>query len=395
MAAAAVVSPKAAAKAGKQRVVVAGAGIIGASIAYHLAKNGAQVTVVDKQGPASHASRGTFAWINATYAKQPRHYHQLAQQGVSGWHTLSNDLSIPVRWGGSLEWFDGDTRQELLAKQIQEKADWGEDARMLTLSEAQSIDPEINFDGASAVAFSGNDGGVDPVVATNKMLAAAQEMGAKLIAPCELLGAVYSGEQLTHVDTSAGRIAADRLVLATGAAPDMAQKFAGVDVPQRTTPGVIVITKPTTRRMSHIIAAPGVHMHQRLDGRVVVGEQEGAPETHAERLRGRPNDFPTRERAEEHAARMLAIADIFSPGIMDAVEVEDVFIGWRPLPIDGHPVLGASTKRPDVYLAVMHSGVSLAPVVGQLVAHEITQDRKLPNLAPYRPDRTFERIKRY
>ncbi|MEO0368546.1 MAG: FAD-dependent oxidoreductase, partial [Pseudomonadota bacterium] len=50
------------------KVVVAGAGIVGASIAYQLAKSGATVIVIDKQGPATHASRGTFAWLNATWA---------------------------------------------------------------------------------------------------------------------------------------------------------------------------------------------------------------------------------------------------------------------------------------------------------------------------------------
>lgn len=65
------------------RVVVAGAGIIGASIAYQLAKAGASVTVIDRQGPATHASGATFAWINATWAKTPRSYHSLNQDSIS------------------------------------------------------------------------------------------------------------------------------------------------------------------------------------------------------------------------------------------------------------------------------------------------------------------------
>ncbi len=63
-------------------ILVVGAGLIGASIAYHLSIAGAKVTIIDKQGPASHASLGTFGWINASYAKQPEHYHSLSQQSV-------------------------------------------------------------------------------------------------------------------------------------------------------------------------------------------------------------------------------------------------------------------------------------------------------------------------
>ena len=100
-----------------QRVVVCGAGIVGASIAYHLAKSGAAVTVIDKEAPASHASRATFAWINATWAKQPQHYHSLNQQSVSHWHSLQKELGLPIRWQGSVEWFSSEQRQQKLEHQ--------------------------------------------------------------------------------------------------------------------------------------------------------------------------------------------------------------------------------------------------------------------------------------
>ena len=383
-------------------VVVVGAGIVGASIAYHLAKAGVRVTVIDKTGPASHASRGTFAWINATWAKQPRSYHTINQQSVSGWRELQAELSLPVRWGGSLEWFDSAERERKLVSQIAEQAAWGEDARMVGAAELAAMEPLVDFGGASQVAFSGqaafsgNDGAVDPVVATNAVLAAATKMGAVVKAPCELTGVSLSAGRLTSVDTSLGRIKTDRLVLATGAAPNAAEKFADTNLPQRTTPGIIAITKPMPPILNSIIAAPGVHMHQRLDGSIVLGEQDGAPDTqaHAMRLEGRPNDYPERWIAEEHAGRMLAVAEQFAPTIAGA-EIDDVYIGWRPLPLDGHPVIGASPNRPDVYLAVMHSGVTLAPIVGQLAAHELVGGEAAPGLEEYRPGRNFKLVKRY
>lgn len=377
-------------------VVVAGAGIIGASIAYHLAKAGAFVTIIDKVGPASHASRGTFAWINATWAKPPRSYHAFNQQSLSNWHGLAAELNIPIHWGGSLEWFGTAERTAKLADQIAEQREWGEDARMVGAVELAEMEPNVDFGGAEQAAFSGNDGAVDPVAATNAMLAAAVKMGAVVKAPCELTGTTLKAGRLVSVETNMGSIKADRLVLATGADPDALKKFAEVDVPQRTTPGIIAITKPMPKFLNGIIAAPGVHMHQRPDGRVVVGEQEGAPnnEAHAIRLEGRPNDYPERWIAEDHAARMFAVGEQFAPA-MSAAEVEDVYIGWRPLPLDGHPVIGASPNRPDVYMAVMHSGVTLAPITGQLAAHEILGGALAPNLAPYRPGRTFELVKRY
>ncbi len=378
------------------RVVVVGAGIIGASIAYHLVKSGATVTVIDKKGPATHASRGTFAWINATWAKQPQHYHSLNQDSVANWRDLQQTLDIPVRWGGSLEWFADSKRKQKLELQIAEQAEWGERARMLGRDELLVLEPQIEFGDAEMVAFSENDGAVDPVVATQALLMAAKDMGAVIRYPCELLSVSEQAGQISQAITSLGPIKADRVVLATGAEPDAGKQFADVDIPQRSRPGVIATTAPLPRVMDRIIVAPGIHMHQRDDGRVVLGEQEGAPENeaHALRLQGRPNEFPDRSIAEQHATRMLEVARRFAPAISDAV-VESVYIGWRPLPLDGHPVLGASATRRDVYIAIMHSGVSLAPIVGQLAAHEIVGGLTAERLDEYRPDRKFDLIKRY
>lgn len=380
----------------KLRVVVAGAGIIGASIAYHLAKAGASVTVIDKQGPASHATGGTFAWINATWAKTPRSYHSLNQDSVSSWVELHRRLDLPVRWGGSLEWFDNEERQDILAEQIAEQFEWGERARMVGAAELAELEPNVNFEGATRAGFSENDGTVDPSLATEILLKAAQDLGASVNFPCELNDVSLRDGRLVVAETSLGPIETDKLVLATGAAMNAGLRFADSDVPQRSTPGIIVTTKPMARCINRIIAAPGIHMHQRDDGRLVVGEQEGAPqnEAHALRLAGRPNHYPDPLIAEQHAVRMLAVANRFAPCTSNAV-VESVRIGWRPLPLDGHPVLGASPARPDVYLAMMHSGVSLAPIVGQLATHELMENDALPRLQEFRPGRDFEMIRRY
>jgi glycine/D-amino acid oxidase-like deaminating enzyme len=378
------------------RVVVAGSGIIGASIAYHLAKSGASVTVIDKLGPASHASRGTFAWLNATWAKQPQHYHALNQEGVSQWKILQQSLNLPLRWGGSLEWFESGARQQKLVGQIAQQAGWGERARMVDADEMIRLEPKLNFHGAQQAAFSENDGAIDPVLTTQCLLDAAIEMGAKVQFPSELTDVSYKTGRLAGIHTSSGNIAADKLVLATGAAADVAKCIAHVDIPQRSTPGIIAITRPMPRLLNRIVIAPGIHMHQRDDGRVVLGEQGGPPqnEAHAIRLAGRPNAFPDRALAAQHAARMLAVATRFVRGISGAT-IDQVHIGWRPMPLDGHPVLGPSPTRPDVYLAIMHSGVTLAPIVGQLACDELITGTPIERLEPFRPGRNFELVKRY
>ena len=301
-----------------------------------------------------------------------------------------------MRWGGSLEWFSTDARQEQLALQIAEQVEWGEPARMIGATEFAELEPNVKFDTSRMAAYSPNDGTVDPILATQRLLAAAQSLGATIQYPSELTNVSMRNGRLASVETSTGSIQADRLVLATGAAAEVTTSIAQVEIPQRTKPGIIAISKPAPRLLHRIIAAPGVHMYQRDDGRFVIGEQDGAPDkdAHAMRLAGRPNDFPSPLIAKEHARRMLAVAIKYAPEL-EIAEPENAYIGWRPLPIDGHPVIGPSPERPDVYIAVMHSGVTLAPLVGRLATQELLGDEDVASLAPYRADRSFELIKRY
>jgi len=380
----------------KTHIAVIGGGIVGASIAYHLAKEGLKVTLLERNGLAERASRGTFAWINATWAKQPRDYHALNQAGLTGWKKLQTELGIPVKWGGSLEWFPAAARQVRLSEQIAEQVQWGEPAEMLSREAVAALEPNVKFGDTDQVAFSPNDGAVDPVMAAQKLVEAAIQLGAKVKTNCDVESAEDTSDGRVTLNTSSGPVVVDKYVLATGADPSATQTLAGIDIPQRTTPGVIVVTRPHAPLIEHIIVAPGVHIHQRLDGRIVLGEQAGAPDTaaHAERLRGRPNRFPAQVFADQHATQLLSIAEQFVSGIVSA-EVEDVFIGWRPLPLDGHPVLGLSPANPNAYLAIMHSGVSLAPIVGEVVAREIASNLSAPELAAYRADRAFDEVRRY
>ena len=91
----------------------------------------------------------------------------------------------------------------------------------------------------------------------------------------------------------------------------------------------------------------------------------------------------------------MATARQFLPSLPEDIAVEDVVIGWRPLPLDGHPVIGPSPAAANSYIAIMHSGVSLGPVVGEMVSDELINGTSRTELSPYRASRDFQRIKRY
>jgi glycine/D-amino acid oxidase-like deaminating enzyme len=67
--------------------------------------------------------------------------------------------------------------------------------------------------------------------------------------------------------------------------------------------------------------------------------------------------------------------------------LEKVTLGFRPLPKDGYPLIGFPEGAPGIYLAVMHSGVTLSPIVGKLAALEILDGVEVELLSSYRHSR--------
>ena len=84
--------------------------------------------------------------------------------------------------------------------------------------------------------------------------------------------------------------------------------------------------------------------------------------------------------------RMLALAADAAPVLAAAQPVEAV-IAPRPIPADGYPSVGGVPEIPGYFEAITHSGVTLAPLIGRVLAAEILGQPPDPLFAPYRPDR--------
>ncbi len=91
-----------------------------------------------------------------------------------------------------------------------------------------------------------------------------------------------------------------------------------------------------------------------------------------------------------HGNRILTkIAEVLP--ITRGVALDRLTLGFRLMPFDKLPVVGALPDVPDVHVAVLHSGVTLAPIIGRYVTHEVLSGARVEALAPFRPER-FARI---
>src|SRR6266851_2690393 len=133
------------AHAARERIVIAGGGIIGANLAYRLAKRGAQVTLVERTRPAGGATANSFAWINSTYSKQPFAYFHLNRLGIEAWQQLDRELAgeLPLRWGGSVEWYADEAHARPFREQIQHHQTWGYPAHLIAEPALRALEPHV------------------------------------------------------------------------------------------------------------------------------------------------------------------------------------------------------------------------------------------------------------
>jgi glycine/D-amino acid oxidase-like deaminating enzyme len=345
-------------------ILVIGAGIIGASIAYHLLRDGARVTILDAGPGGGLATRHSWAWINASWGN-PEPYFRLRLRSMREWRRLQAEIpGLAVNWCGGLLW---DLPAEKLSDYAQAQAAWGYDIRAVSRAEAQRIEPQLARPPEHAV-FAAAEGAVEPLAATAALLQAAIARGAVLLAHHEVSALDISAGRITGVVTEAGRIAADQIVIAAGAASDRLAASAGLTLPMSAPAGLLVVTRPSPMLLKGLVMAPELHVRQRQDGCLIAGSDFGGAD---------PGTAP-----HEVAERILAaLRDLLIAG-PDLV-FDHYTIGYRPLPADDHPAIGRPTAHDNLYLAVTHSGITLAPALGQFAAQEILAGRRDPLLAPY------------
>ncbi|MEL7464129.1 MAG: FAD-binding oxidoreductase [Pseudomonadota bacterium] len=350
------------------RITVVGAGIVGAAIAYRLAEAGAEVTLIDKGGPGVGASGKSFAWINAN-DPEPAFYNHFRQEALAAWRRLDDALDLPIRWKGCLAWDQGDNA---LRAQADALAALGRDACMIGREEIAALAPAL-ADPPDSALWSPDEGAADAAGVARALGAAAAASGAVRLMGAEVHGFLRDGDRLTGLETSFGAVEADRIVLAAGLGTVPLAAMAGVEVPVEPVTGLLIRTRPVQRMIEPIILSRTVHFHQEPDGRIVAAEEFSGAAASPDEMRRDP-----RAVAEAVLDGLRALL----PGI--ALELDEVVLGTRPAPADGLPIIGPAAE--GLYLAVMHSGVTLAALVGELAAKEVIGEKQ-DQLAAFRLER--------
>jgi glycine/D-amino acid oxidase-like deaminating enzyme len=329
-------------------LVVVGAGVVGASVAYHAAKAGAAVTLLDAGRPGGGATVDSFASIAASHHAGSA--AALRAAATDEYRRLEAELpGLPVTWSGSLSWRVGDSAPEA-----------GPGRKIVDGATAATLEPNLLQPPDWAV-WAPDEGAVDPVGVTERLVEGAREHGAH-VHPGVPVTAVRrdAAGRVAGVETAAGTLSGATVVLAAGVATTALAAPLGLRVPVDPSPATLFRFRAPAGLVRTVVSTQDFDLRQVATDRIIAAA-----------------DSPERT--------LAAIRSTFRGAA--SVELLSARVGARPMPADGEPVIGPVADVPGLYLALMHAAVTLAPGVGRLVARELVDGTPEPALADSRLDR--------
>jgi glycine/D-amino acid oxidase-like deaminating enzyme len=219
--------------------------------------------------------------------------------------------------------------------------------------------------------YTPTDGGVDPVRTTEALVHAARTLGAQVVLDSGVTSLAVVGGRVEGVVSSAGFYPASTVVLAAGADVGMLCEPLGIELPVAASPAFLMRVAAPPGLVRTILASPEFEVRESRDGHLVMTapHDEGASESDLEQL------------AQHTLGRLKA-----SFGDSGPLRLLGYCVGRRPVPLGG-PVVGYLTPDKSVYVAVMHSALTLAPTVGRLAASELLSGEPVADLQRCRPQR--------
>ncbi|MGW4125373.1 NAD(P)/FAD-dependent oxidoreductase [Nocardia sp. NPDC004711] len=369
---------------GAPHVVVIGAGIIGATLAYALLRRGAQVTVIDCEGPGSGTTGTSFAWIhNQSYFRNldplsddlVRRYFSLHRMGILAWRQLTAEIGarLGIVWKGTVQFGQrGSSDAKLLREDLHRRQRWGSPSFPISPAQVRALVPGIEV-GHDIEAFTTLDEGhLDPTACCAVLMNEIRALGANVVYNCEATGVDITDDRVEAVETTQGPIRCDHLVCAVGVnSPELLADL-GINAPIERSQGALVHLQPMKPLFDPVLITPDLHISQRFDGHIVLASgYSGTPISDAEAL---------------DADILLTRAKALLPELGCAT-IERVTIGERVVPHDGLPIIGSATRARNAHSITTNSGITLGPILGNLMATELLTGITSELLDPYRATR--------
>lgn len=361
------------------RVAVIGAGVLGAGVGWNLARQGAEVVFIESGRPGEGVTNWSFSWVNASNKTASRSYFDLNVAGMVAYRELAETIGPGSWWhpSGHLRWAGDPAAEAKLLETAELLAGWDYRVEVCTGAEVRRrLEPALSTPAGTPVLFYPDEAWVHGRHLVASLVGRAVESGAELrsgVAVREIAVGAEGGVRAVSLSDGT-RLDVDVVVNAAGPSASGVAGLVARELPMRREPGVVTridCARVPVRRAMH---APRVEIRPDGDASVVLHSRE------VDAL------IETGRTPEELAEKLHELARDVVPELGES-RIARTRVAHRPIPADGFPSVGAVPSVPGYYEAVAHSGITLGPVIGRMLAAEILSGTRDEMLADFRPER--------
>ena len=378
---------------GSYDVAVVGGGIIGVTTAFFLAKRGKKVVLLERNGLAQGATGNSFAWINASSKAVESDYHHLNAQGLAGYNELAQEFgeeTLGLNPCGKLSIVPtaDSTRHAALREKWRLLRELEYPVAWIDSKELPNLEPSIKFDREYEALLSLTELSLDAPRFVRFMAGRVYGLGGEILENTAALSLdMDESEGIRGLESTAGPIFARKVLLAAG--PGSAEQlarltgFAGFAsrFPVRRSAGLLLTTPDLSprrlgRRIIYWEENPDLHMLHHFSG----GLRMGAEDTD-----GMIAEIDSEEIRRSAGERLLQRARDRTIGFPEDLNVDNcgIGVGYRPMPEDGRSIADVLPGAAGLFIIVTHSGVTLAPILGRLMAEFIDSGTRPETLSPF------------
>ena len=373
-------------------VVVIGAGVVGCSVAYYLAREGVSVTVLEREaigsGASAHAT-GSLSLLGAEFTPGPS--FQLARASFSEFEQIvpelesATDMDLLYQRRPSLRLALDDEEADLIKgmmawQQPHVKMRWIDD------QEVHSIEPRLSPSVVGAV-YEDESAQLDSYRLNLALGGGAELRGAEIVYR-EVTGLITSGSTVTGVRTASEDIHCDTVVVAAGTWSRAFTPWLDFPVPVRPLKGERLLLSYPGDPLPVLISSPKRgHMISRMDGFTSVGSTGGRD--YDQRLLFAGEEFDRQPTAAARMELLQRAIDVLPD--LERAELVQQLAGSRPLSPDGNPIIGPVPGWEGVLLATGHTtkGIHLGPITGRIIADYVGRGstQAVSDMGEFLPDR--------
>jgi glycine/D-amino acid oxidase-like deaminating enzyme len=387
-------------------VLVIGGGIVGAASAYHLARSGAEVLLLEADELASGATGRNlgFIWVHTRRAGPEL---DLVMATRTGLEDLPDELGVDfgLRVRGGLIYFTTEAQAVVMREFVERRTADGVPMELLDGAQARELVPFLP-ETVLGATFCPLDAQVDPRRYVRAFAVAAQRHGATIHEGTTARAIEVDGARITRVHTDLGPVTPGQAVLAAGAWSPAIGRQLGLDLPIHPMRLQVVQTEPMAPRLEHVLYGPAAikqySIFKELDSfspepfeteierRLGLALLESACQTaDGSYLLGIAMDYPGFDWRPDLAGVCLVTAGMLAalPALRGA-RFARAWAGVLPFTSDALPLIGRVPGHDDLIVAAGHVfGNGAGPTTGRLVADLICGGEPVIGPAPFRFDR--------